>query len=81
MLSLRELIDRYVALAANFGDPVPLSAFGLAQEETSRFFTSLDDDYHISRFLTFSLADGQRYTISNEQATHVRIDPAIRELL
>lgn len=81
MMNLREIVERYSALAGNFGDPVALSAFGLSAQETERLFASFDEDYHISRFLHFSAADGQRYEISGEAVTHVAMDPDIHSLL
>jgi hypothetical protein len=81
MLSLKEIVDRYRLLAQKSGEPVPLSAFNLSAEETSRLFAALDEDYHISRFLHFSCAAGERFSIAGELVTHVRIDPAIASLL
>jgi hypothetical protein len=81
MLSLKEVVDRYTALAKPNGEPVPLSAFHLPLEETSRLFSSLDEDYHISRFLHFSCKEGQRYNIDGEDVTHVSIDAAIFSIL
>jgi hypothetical protein len=81
MISLREVVERYATLAKSFGDPVTLSAFGLSAEETKNLFASFDEDYHISRFLHFSLDDGETYLISQEKVTHVAIDPAIYSIL
>ena len=81
MLSLKELVQRYAALAGNFGAPVALSSFGLSADETENAFTALEQDYHISRFLHFSSTEGKRFTISGEAATHVAIEPAIYSLL
>lgn len=81
MLSLKEVVDLYTSLAKQWGDPVSLAAFGLTPEETAKLFTSLDEDYHISRFVNFSQAEGPAYPISNNPATHVRIDAHIRSLL
>jgi hypothetical protein len=81
MLTLKEVVDRYSSLAKQGGGPVALSAFGLSPEETARLFASLDEDYHISRFLHFSAGAGQRYQIGQEQVTHVAVDPAISSLL
>ena len=81
MLSLKEVLDRYNSHAQKSGDPVPLSAFGLSPEETSRLFTALDEDYHISRFLHYSCGSGERYAIAGETASHVALDPAIASLL
>jgi len=81
MLSLKEVVDLYASLAKQWGDPVALSAFNLPPDETAKLFTSLDEDYHISRFINFSMGQGSGYLISGNPVTHVRIDEAIRTLL
>jgi hypothetical protein len=81
MLSLKEIVDRYSSLAKQGGEPVALEAFALGPEETIRLFASLDEDYHISRFIKFSMGHGRLYLISGNPSTHIHIDPAIRELL
>jgi hypothetical protein len=80
MLTLKEVVDRYSSLAKQGGEPVALEAFALDPEETIKLFTSLDEDYHISRFVKFSFDNGRLYLISGNPSTHVRIDAAIREL-
>jgi hypothetical protein len=81
MTSLREIVERYAALAGGFGKSVALSEFGFGVGETQNLFSALDEDYHISRFLHFSLEKGQAYQISGEAVTHIAIDPAIQTLL
>jgi hypothetical protein len=81
MMNLREVVERYARLAGSFGNPVALSAFALSERETENLFSALDEDYQISRFLYFSRADGQAYTVSGEAATHISIDPSIYTLL
>jgi len=81
MLTLKEMVDRYTSLAKSFGEPVALSAFQLSSEETSHLFNALDEDYHISRFLHFSLGQGQNYFVDGETVTHVAIDAGISSLL
>ena len=80
MLTLKEVVERYSTLAKQGGEPVALEAFALDPEETIKLFTSLDEDYHISRFVKFSFDNGRLYLISGNPSTHVRIDAAIREL-
>ena len=58
MMPLRELVDRYLSAAANFGIPVALSCFALSHAETERLFSGYDEDYHISRFFHFSQDSG-----------------------
>jgi len=81
MLSLQEIVDRYSALAKQGGEPVALEAFALDPEDTIKLFTSLDEDYHISRFVKFTFDNGRLYLISGNPSTHIQIDAAIRELL
>jgi hypothetical protein len=81
IMQLRQLVDRYLALAGAFGTPVALSAFALTAPETEKLFSSYDEDYHISRFLHFSNSSGPSYNIDNDLATHVSIDAGINSIL
>jgi hypothetical protein len=81
MMNLRELVDRYQALAGGFHELVALADFGLSPEETARWFTGMDEDYHISRFLNFSARTGRSYLVSGNSVTHVRIEEGILSLL
>ena len=80
-MHLRELVERYLAAAGGFGRELALDRFGLSVEETERLFGFLDEDYHISRYFHFSNNAGTAYTIGGERATHVSIDPEVREIL
>ena len=81
MMTLKMLIDRYNELASDAAAPVALVAFELPLTETEKLFSALDEDYHISRHLHFSRAEGQTYRVSGEEVTHVAIDSAISNLL
>jgi hypothetical protein len=81
MMSLQELCRVYTTIAAKPGEPVPLSAFKLSQEETEKLFSIFDEDYHISRFFHFTEARGEKYSINGESATHVAIDSEISSIL
>ena len=81
MMPLSELVDRYRALAGEFNKPVALSAFNLTSAETEQLFSSFDEDYHISRFLHFTEADGSRFSINGITATQVSIDAEIETIL
>ena len=81
MMTLTMIVERYGALVSQAGSPVALDAFGLPPDETEKLFNALDEDYHISRHLHFSRAEGRVYRISGEEVTHVAIDPAIASLL
>ncbi|MGB2625111.1 MAG: hypothetical protein WA857_14250 [Candidatus Acidiferrum sp.] len=81
MMPLRDLVARYLALAGEFGKPVPLSAFRLPTGETERLFSAYDEDYHISRFFHFSEAEGEKFSIDGVPATHVSLDAEIETIL
>jgi hypothetical protein len=80
-MTLRHLVDRYLAFASEFGKSVPLSSFQLSPAETERLFSSYDEDYHISRFFHFSELDGEKFSINGIPATHVSIDAEIDSIL
>lgn len=80
-LTLRELVDKYLAVAGGYGKAVPISALGLGREEAERLFSALDEDYHISRYLHLQNAAGASYTINGFQQTHVSLDPEIPSIL
>jgi hypothetical protein len=81
MMPLRELVDRYLSIAMNFGIPVALSAFALSHAEIERLFSSYEEDYHISRFFHFSQEAGAAFNINGFPATHVAIDAEIQSIL
>jgi hypothetical protein len=80
-MTLRQLVDLYLRLAGQFGQPVSLSSFQLSSAEIERLFSSYDEDYHISRFFHFSEADGHKFSIDGVPATHVSLDPEIHSIL
>jgi hypothetical protein len=81
MMPLRELVNRYLSAAGNFGTPVALASFSLTHPEIERLFSGYDEDYHISRFLHFSQAAGTLFSINGFPATHVAIDAEIQSIL
>ena len=81
MLSLREVVNRYLAFAGKYGQPVALPAFQLSPAEIQALFNVLDEDYHLSRFLHFSHVAGEAYLISGARVTHVSIDSGIQSML
>lgn len=84
MMPLRELVERYRALAGQFGKPVALSAFALSATETERLFSSYDEDYHISRFFHFSDAADEnavKFSVNGVSVTHFALDAEIQTIL
>jgi hypothetical protein len=80
-VTLRDLVEKYLAAAGGYGKAVPISALGLAREEAERLFSALDEDYHISRYLHLQNAAGASYTINGFPQTHVSLDPEIQSIL
>lgn len=81
IMPLHELVDKYLAVAGEFGRPVLLSTFSLTRVETERLFSGYDEDYHISRFFHFSEGDGEKYSINGIPTTHVSLDTEIETIL
>ena len=80
-MNLREIVEKYLAIAGGYGRPVALADFGFDGAQTERVFAGLDEDYHISRYFHFSRATGTAYTINGFDHTHVSIDADIQSIL
>ncbi|MGA3294115.1 MAG: hypothetical protein ABSE45_09040 [Candidatus Acidiferrales bacterium] len=80
-MTLRELVEKYLAIAGGYGKPVALASLGLSREDTERVFSLYDEDYNISRFFHFQCAAGANYQISGFPQTHISIDAAIQTIL
>jgi hypothetical protein len=80
-MSLRELVEKYLAAAGGYGKSVCIAALGLSREQTEQVFDILDEDYHISRFFHFSNAVGASYQINGFPQTHISIDADIQAIL
>ena len=78
---LKELVEKYLAAAGDYGKPVALGSLGLSKEEVEDVFSDFDEDYHISRFFHFSSAAGANFQINGFPQTHVAIDPEIQAVL
>jgi hypothetical protein len=80
-MTLREIVEKYLAIAGGFTFLAPLADFGLERGEVERIFGALDDDYHISRFFHFSQVSGTAYGINGFEQTHISIDEEIQSIL
>jgi len=80
-MTLRELVAAYKKNAEKFGDPVPVTAFGLSLDEAARVFSAYDEDYHISRFFQFIRQEGPLVSINGIPATHIALDSDIESIL
>jgi hypothetical protein len=80
-MTLRNLVEKYLAIAGGFAFLAPLADFGLERAEAERVFSALDEDYHISRYLHFSQVSGPAYNINGFEQTHLSIDEDIQSIL
>jgi hypothetical protein len=80
-VNLREIVEKYLAIAGGYGRPAVLADFGLDRNQTERVFSAFDEDYHISRYFHFTRSTGTRYTINGFDHTHVSIDADIQNVL
>ena len=80
-MTLREVVEKYLAVAGGYGKTVALTSLGLSKEETERVFGLFDEDYNISRFFHFQCAAGANYAINGFPQTHVSIDAEIQSIL
>jgi hypothetical protein len=80
-LELSQIVQKYLAASGGYGKPIALSALGFSAEEIEAAFGSLDEDYHISRFLHFQCSAGANYQINGFPQTHVSIDAEIQTIL
>jgi len=80
-MNLREVVEKYLAIAGGYGRPTALADFGLERAQAERIFGALDEDYHISRYFHFSRGTGTAYTINGFDHTHVSIDAEIQDVL
>jgi hypothetical protein len=78
---LRQIVEKYLALAGGFGPAVPLESFGFGASETARIFSAFDEDYQVSRYLKFSRQSGAEFSINGFSQTHVALDAGIESLL
>jgi hypothetical protein len=80
-MNLREVVEKYLAIAGGYGRPAALADFGLDRAQTEKVFAAFDEDYHISRYFHFSRVTGTSYTINGFGHTHVSIDGEIQDIL
>jgi hypothetical protein len=80
-MTLREIVEKYLAVAGGYGKTVPLSSLGLARKDAEQIFSTFDEDYNISRYFHFQCAAGADYKISGFPQSHVAIDAEIQSIL
>jgi len=80
-MRLKEAVEKYLAIAGNYGRPVAISQFALAHADAEKMFSAFDEDYHISRYFHFSHQDGVAFDINGFPQTHLSIDSEIQAIL
>jgi len=80
-MNLKEIVEKYLAVAGEFGSPASLADFGLDRSDLERVFGAFDEDYHISRYLHFTRASGPAYSVNGFEQTHISIDAEIQSVL
>ena len=80
-LELKAVVQKYVAVAGDYGKTVSLESLGFSREEIESVFSAFDEDYHISRFFHFQCAAGAGYKINGFPQSHVSIDAGIQAIL
>ncbi len=80
-MNLREIVEKYLAIAGGYGRLAALADFGLDRAQTERVFGTYDEDYHISRYFHLSRVSGTAYMINGFDHTHVSIDAEIQDVL
>jgi hypothetical protein len=80
-MNLKEIVEKYLAVAGGFGSLAPLADFGPDRGEVERIFGAFDEDYHISRYFHFTRASGPAYSINGFDQTHISIDAEIQSAL
>jgi hypothetical protein len=48
-MNLSEAVEKYLAVAGQFGETMPLAGFGLPRAEAEAMLSAWDEDYHLHR--------------------------------
>jgi len=80
-MNLKEIVEKYLAIAGGFAFLAPLADFGLNRSEVELIFGAFDEDYHISRYFHLSQVSGPSYSINGFDQTHISIDAEIASVL
>ena len=80
-MNLKQVVEKYLAIAGGFAFLAPLADFDLGRADVERIFSALDEDYHISRYLHFTQVSGPSYSINGFDQTHISIDAEIQSAL
>ena len=70
-MNLKAAVERYLAVAGEFGRPMPLAGFGLDREATEAMLAAWEEDYQLHRHLELIPASDTRED-SSESAGETR---------
>ncbi len=88
-MNLRAAVEKYLAVAGDFGRHMPLSGFGLDPETTEAMIAAWEEDYQLHRHLelipvgpgTEGPSAQARYVVGGIAYTGVIFRPSIRAII
>ena len=85
-MNVKDAVEKYLAVAGRFGEPMPLSQFGAPQDDVEIMLSAWDEDYHLHRHFELLPASGMSqgavpYRINGSLYSAIIIRESIRETL
>ncbi|MBI3933862.1 MAG: hypothetical protein HY316_04165 [Acidobacteria bacterium] len=85
-MNLKDAVEKYLAVAGHFGEPMPLGQFGLPRAEAEAMLSAWDEDYHLHRHFELVPASwmsegAPAYSINGVLYAAIVIQESIREAL
>jgi hypothetical protein len=87
-MTLKDAVEKYLSVTGEFGRPMPLSAFGLACEETEAMLAAWEEDYQLHRHLELIRADEtagisakKEYVVGGVSYNGIVIRPSVRTVI
>ena len=77
-MDLKAAVERYGEVVKEFGQPMPLSRFGLPKKEIEAMVAGWDEDYHLHRHFVLLPAPQTGSGASEEEASWERPGPKPR---
>jgi hypothetical protein len=85
-MTIKHAVERYLAVAGQYGQLMPLSAFDLQPRELKEMIATWEDDYQLSRHYelvpaSYRDSDTQRYSIEGVEYSGIIFHPSVAEIL
>ena len=85
-MTLKEVVEKYLTVAGQFGESMLLSRFGLPQEEMEALLSAWDEDYHLHRHFELVPASWMTeptpsYSVDGSLYSAIILRESIREAL